>query len=366
MKNETILKKVLFFFILFAFLSNLLFRIFSYSKEYLTPYNSKYWKERYMQSQWVDPLSKNSIGDDGLYAYAAWEYIHGKDPTLINAEMPFLGKYILGLTILIFHNQNIFALIIGVSVLFTLYLLNLKIFKDSLLAAIPVVIFSFEPLFYEQLRAPFLDLLQLLFLILTFYFAARKNFIISSIFLGCFASTKFPFLSVLPAWSIIGYLFITKQKKQVVLYCLTLTISAVIYIATYLQYFLLGNSFISFLKVQKYILNFYASGAKAPFIGTIFPMIFNGTWFTHFSTQEYVSEWTVVWPVALLFSFAACLYLIKRNISTISILLIWVILYLLFLSFTPPFPRYLLLLLPFLYTISVWVIIRNTASKLLS
>src|SRR5438552_1706497 len=111
------MKNKIFLIIIILFVLHLLFRLFSYKDDYLTKYDANYWKERYLHSQWVVPNSKESIGDDGLYAYAGWEYIHGRDPTTLNAEMPPFGKYVIGLCEVIFNNQNIFALLSGALVL---------------------------------------------------------------------------------------------------------------------------------------------------------------------------------------------------------------------------------------------------------
>lgn len=359
-------KKIIFLVLFIVFILNLGYRIFQYKNEYLTPYNAKYWQKRYLQSQWVDPQSKVSIGDDGLYAYAAWEYIHGKDPTLLNAEMPFLGKYLLGISILIFNNQNIFALIAGLGVLPVFYLFNLSFFKDKMLAFVPVFLFSFEPLFYEQLRAPFFDLLQLLFIFLIFIFVNKKKYWLSSIFLGCFAATKFPYLAVLPAITIIMSLFFSKKRREIYKYAITIPIAFFVYFLTYSQFFLLGHSFIDFLKIQKWIINFYSIGAKAPFIGTVFPLIYSGTWYTHFGEILKVDEWSITWRIIFILSLISLIPLkTYKNRSTVLVLLfLWVIFYLIFLTVTPIFPRYLLMLLPFLYNLSVWLISKSIPKKL--
>src|SRR6266403_1395413 len=145
------MRKKLFLVLLILFFLHLSFRIFQYRGEYLSHYDASYWKDRYLHSQWVVPNSKQSIGDDGLYSYVGYEYITGRDPTTLNAELPPLGKYLIGLSILIFGNQNIFALLSGVMVLCSFYLLNKIIFKDRLLSLVPVFLFSLDPLFYTQL-----------------------------------------------------------------------------------------------------------------------------------------------------------------------------------------------------------------------
>lgn len=361
--NKFFVKKILFSFLFIIFITHLFFRIYQYRERYLTRFDPGYWEERYNKSQWVDPLSKNPIGDDGLYIYSSWIYINGGDPTLINPEMPFLGKYILGFTILIFQNENIFSLIIGCLTLFIFFVFNKVIFKSSFLALIPVLIFSSDKLFYEQLRAPFFDTLQLLFLLLTFYFYLKKKFIISSVFLGMFASSKFPFMVVIPVISEIFTLLINKNdRRKIYLFLGSLPLALIVYVSTYLRFFLLRNSLIDFLGVQKFILNFYLNGAEKPFPGTVFPLLIQGEWYTHFKAKLNISEWRVFWPVSFFISISALKH--RKNFeSPIVLIVIWIIVYLIFLSLTPVFPRYLLLLLPFLYNLTVWFIYKSMSGR---
>ena len=67
-------------------------------------FDEAYWKNKYEQSQWKLPLSVRTIGDDGLYLYVGYRLVHGNDPTSSNAEMPPLGKYLIGISIVLFGN----------------------------------------------------------------------------------------------------------------------------------------------------------------------------------------------------------------------------------------------------------------------
>src|SRR6266702_3141043 len=118
------MKNKIFIGILIIFIAQLFFRVYQYRNDYFSRYNSEYWKQRYLHSQWVVSNSKQPIGDDGLYAFSGWEYVNGRDPTILNAEVPPLGKYLIGLSIIAFHNQNIFALLCGLLVLTAFYFLN--------------------------------------------------------------------------------------------------------------------------------------------------------------------------------------------------------------------------------------------------
>lgn len=349
------MKKKIFIFLLIIFFTHLAFRIFSYRGEYLNHFDSQYWEYRYLHSQWVDPLSTESIGDDGLYAYAGWKYVTGADPSLINAEMSPLGKYLIGLSILAFGNQNIFALIFGLLSLSAFYLFNTQIFKDKLLSFLPVFIFSLEPLFYEQLRAPFLDLLFLTELFFAFYFFLKKRFIIATIFLGCMAATKFSSLSILAVFCFCVFLLIKRNKNDIKGYVFSLPLVPLVFTLSYLRFFFLGHSLREFLGLQKFIVTFYAVGAKASF-GIVFPMLFTGDWYTWFAGIQRVAEWNILWPIACIGSLGGIFYLIKdKKIDSIVLVAIWIVVYIIFLCFTPVTSRYLLLLLPFMYSFTLYL-----------
>lgn len=282
--------------IIFSF--QLLFKIYQYRDDYLNKFDAKYWKERYLNSQWstkpacadLDPhinpytcawddgwyqahkndpkaiyLKKNSIGDDGLYTYAGWEYIHGKDPSLLNPETPPFGKYMIGLSEIIFGNQNIFALLSGLLVLSSFYILNKIIFRDTLLALIPVAMISADPLFYTQLRAPFLDSLYLGLLILTFIFVLKEKFILANIFLGLMAGTKSAASTfILVPMVVTFYLFYMKDRPQIKKFLLYLPVSILVFLITYARYFMLGHSLKEFIGLQKWILVFMIQEQKEP------------------------------------------------------------------------------------------------------
>lgn len=359
------MKKKLLYLLLLIFFVHLGYRIFTYGDEFTKPFDADYWEYRYLHSQWVDPNSQESIGDDGLYAYAGYQYIHGAIPTLINPEVPPLGKYLIGLSIVIFQNQNIFALAVGLLTLFVFFKLNSAIFNNSFLSFLPVFVFSLEPIFYEQLRAPYLDLLQLLFVMLTLLFIFRKKYLLSAVFIACMAGTKFSFLAVLLVFAIVIYLALKKNGKEIRQFLVSLPLALILFISFYLRFFMLGNSFLDFLRVQKFIIHFYDIGAKAHY-GIIYPMIVLGDWYTWYAGKIRVNEWNVLWPIGFILTIISIIVLVKERKSTKSSLFaLWVVVYLLFLSFIPTSPRYLLLLLPFMYNLSVWVFSKSMRHILL-
>lgn len=342
------------------FLCHFGFRLYSYKSEYLLKYNPSYWETRYNQSQWVDPVSTNPIGDDGLYAFAGWEYVNGRDPTTLNAEMPPLGKYFIGLSILLFGNQNIFAIFFAICVLVLFYVLNLIVLKDKILAFIPVFLFSLEPLFYTQLRAPFLDLTHLTFLLAAFILFFKNRFALSMIAIGLMMGVKASsatFGLVLATQG--GFLFLQKKYADIKRLILFAPIALLTFASIYLRFFLNGNNVWDFMGVQKWILTFYAIGAKGNAM-TIWPLLISGTWNTWWNESIHVAEWSFMWPILLVCFIAFCIMQCKeRRVHTISLFALWVSIYLVFLMIVPVWPRYLLLILPFMYTIAIWVIFKS-------
>jgi predicted membrane-bound dolichyl-phosphate-mannose-protein mannosyltransferase len=369
MKKKSNINKILFISLTVLFFLHLFFRIYSYRGEYLSTYDHEYWEDRYFRSQWVIPNSKEPIGDDGLFAYEGFEYIQGRDPTELNAEVPPLGKYLIGLSILIFGNQNVFALISGLFALTALYIFNLGIFKNFKTAFIPVALFSFEPMFYTQLRAPFLDLLYLGLLLMIFYLLIKKRYVYSSVFLGLMAATK----TSIATFALVGaviytyFLFIdivvNKIRKitypSLKKYLLYLPVSVISFLMVYIVYFLKGNSLWDFLGVQKWIFTFYEIGAKGEPFAVIW-LLLSGQWINWFSSAQKVTDWHPGWPVLLVLSLIASFLIIKQKKKNGLVLIaVWIIIYLLFLSAIPVWPRYLLLLLPFMYNLFVWLFIES-------
>lgn len=355
------MKKKIIIFLILIFSLQLLIHIYNFKDNYLTKFDPQYWSGRYLRSQWVVPDTKESIGDDGLYAYSGWEYIHGRDPSLLNAEMPPFGKYLIGLTEIIFSNQNVFGLFSGIFALIAFFFLNKIIFKSNLFALIPVVLLSFDSLFYSQLKAPYLDTLYLGLLIMTFIFILKEKYILSNIFLGLSMATKSSFSTfILITIVIVIYLLILRYLSSLKKFLLYMPVAITIFLLTYIRYFFLGHNLIDFLKLQKWTLAFYGSGAKGD-PSAVWQILIIGKWPNWFGPVQSVSEYTILWPLASIAFLYYLYYIYKHHPKTKSVLIaVWVIIYLLFLCFIPVWPRYLLLILPFNYTLAIWIIFKNS------
>ncbi|HEX8965872.1 MAG TPA: hypothetical protein VF820_05570 [Patescibacteria group bacterium] len=347
---------------LFLFLTGaiFIFHVAQVKKDIFTKFNGSYWTQRYNQSQWVVPNSKNSIGDDGLYMYAGYSYMMGSDPSLLNAELPPLGKYLVGLFEITTGYTGTFSLFFTALSLILFFFVSKFLLKSSLWASVSCFLLAIDPLFIAQIRAAYLDTLYLsvfLGIVLSYFY---KKYYLVAILTGCFMAVKSPFLVVLVYIALLGGMWLRKEFR-VKRVAIMIAVTVVVYLATYLQTFLHGHDFIYFLKVQKYILHFYSVGAKGV-IGAVYPMLLTGTWYTWFSPVQHVAEWSLLWGIAFLESIIGIVLSVinRKKEKEWLFVSIWLVVYFAFLTITPIFARYLLLALPFLYNLSIWVFLKST------
>ena len=125
----------------------------------------------YKKSQFAKDTSDRQliIQDHDLYAYAGWTYLATGNLETVNIEHPPLGKYLVGLSILLFGNQNIGQLFWGFLFLLLFYQLTLKITKNVFLSLLIVFLFSLEKIFQDQLTHSLLNLPLAVFLIILFW-----------------------------------------------------------------------------------------------------------------------------------------------------------------------------------------------------
>ena len=383
-------KRIILFLLVLAIVLNFSFKVYEYRSDIFKKFDAKYWEERYQQSQWANsgkgcnvydphinpktcvwddnwymlhknekftPTKINPIGDDGLYIYAGYLYAKGLNPAMLNAEIPPLGKYLIGFFEIYSGYLGIFSLFFSALTLVFFYLLNSSIFKSKTVALIPVLLFSLDRLFIEQIRAPFLDTMLTASLFLSLFLLVKKKYL-GGILAGVFMATKSPFLGVLLFVAYFIYLFISKEFS-VKKYISFLALAVATYVLSYFK-LIISQGPIYFLKVQKYIVSFYGSGAK-PIIGAVFPVILFGYWSTWWGPQTRVIEWSPFWAVALILSSYAIYSILRRKTGGGLLLIsLWIMVYIVFLIFTPLFPRYLLLLLPFMYNLAVWILFEGT------
>ncbi len=327
----------------------------------------------YETSQYVKEENAGWIPDEMLFSYAGWYYLKGGSPVLMNPENPPLGKYFVALSIKLFNNEKIPSLIFVFFSLFSFFILSQLFFKKTWLALLPVVIFSQGKLFQEQLLyMPLFELFALTFLNLAFYFFIKgqennKHFLLSSLFLGLLWAIR-PWMATAPligCWLI--YLFFFKKKLNKLLsWVISLPIAVAVLLLTYSKLFLEGWSVYKVLSVQKWILWYHQS--RLIRLGTVWPLIYLNRWYVWWGDKPYLPmvQWNIFWPIftslALIFSALVILKMLglKKKCfkrfefdKRITILCLWVIFYIVFLSIGNISSRYVFYLLPYCYLLGV-------------
>lgn len=184
------MKKILITLILFFTTFKLSLFLWINKIYYLEKFDPIYYSTLYSHSQYVlGPLSKYGIGDDGLYAYSGYYYLFQKgDVSNVNFEHPPLGKYLIGLSELIFKNENtINILYFGILLLLT-YKISLLLKHNKLLGVFSVLLLSSDKLFMDNLLRSLLDLPFTLFFVGAVYFfikaLTRRKFFSTPVYFG--------------------------------------------------------------------------------------------------------------------------------------------------------------------------------------
>lgn len=330
-------------------------------------YDVSYWKDRFEHSQWVLPLSKRIIGDDGLFSYIGYGLVNGAPLTGFNAETPPLGKYLIGLSILIFKNPAYYALFFGIGSLLLFYLISKRLLETKLLALFAAALLFVDPLFINQFWRAWVDIVQLFFLLANLFFFLIAVYyksnrvsifsLVGGVSLGLFAETKLPILLPM-ALFLESAFFIYKNKiKTFFIFIFGVFLGILV---PYTKFFLDGNSFLDFLKLQKYVMAFYLKSQviahkeaiwQTLFLGK-FPNILDGS-------LSSVSEWWIMWPViSSICILASLIYFSKKDIALIwKGLSVFILSSLIIYTLIPAYSRYLVLILPFFYLFFVKVII---------
>lgn len=333
--------------------------IYQHRNLYLQKYNPGAAKRAYEASQWMVPNSKHPISDEMFYTYAAYRYMHGTSPILINPETPPFGKYMIGLSLLFFSNERIISVLSGVVVLMLVYAVT-RHFSSALAASIAVALTTTNTLFADQLiHAPQLDIQQawwLLAFILAFlkWEQTRKWWFmaLAGICLGLFISIKVAAYNFVFMMGILGIYFMLNWKKfrvNLVPFAVMVAATGLTFVATYIPYFSHGGTLRGFAGTQKWIFLFYRNSTidMTRTFGSYLSLIFINRWRFWSSGYPFLpyESWSVQWPALFILSLIACLRLIRHKKPLIIILTF--IAYNLFLLVTPIFPRYLFILFVF-------------------
>lgn len=332
---------------------------------------NNYWQKfPSLKQTYYGSIYKNKYGtwvhDEILYSYIGGALIKGASPILLNPEVPPFGTYLIGISALIFSNQNIIIAIFGVLTLLLMYLIGKQIYNSNLIALLPPLFISFEPIFRNQFfYTPLLDIIQLTFLLSIFYFFNKsihgdnykKYYLIVIVLLGFFISTKFYGTGIAIVGALIAALFLNFNKKRFIFFLCLLPLSIIILYATYFRVLIDGYPFHRFLGIQKWIYLYNMGHLTQPF--TIWPLLFFNQWHVWFGNIPIItdSQWLITWPIFTtisLLTMFSYFFLFKKKKKEIEILFLWVAMYIILMSFVQISARYFVILIPVLYLVGVY------------
>jgi len=306
-------KKYLIVFVIALFI----FRIVQNSKAYIRPYDHTEVGKIYSESQYViGEKSENGIGDDGLYAFSGYYYlVQGGDPSAVNFEHPPLGKYLIGLSIFLFGNENIISLIYGSIFLAVLFLTAKRMTNNFYVSVSAVIVALFDPFITSTFHKTLLDLPLMLFFLSGVYFflkAKGRNrwYIISSTLFGIAFTVKF-FPSLVLLLPVLGFTLI-KNKKRFFQWLISLVIIPVVYLVSYSVYFVYHPSIIEFIRFQKWVID-WRLGNPVVF-GNIWRTILTGSYTNWWDGGSVVSsDWTLHLPIIVVGGLLGGVIAIKRK-----------------------------------------------------
>lgn len=295
------MKRIFWWLVFIILIGKLSIFVFNNKSFFLRGFDPAYFADLYSKSQYVlGPKSKGGIGDDGLYAFAGYYYVFQRgDVSSVNFEHPPLGKYLIGLSIFLFQNENIINLIYFGVLLFTLYHLARSIQFSSLQAIGSVFLFSLDSLFLDHLLRSQLDLPFTLFFTLGIYFFLKglkkaKFLFYSHLFWGMAFATRFFPVFVLIYLYLLG-IIVTRKRKFLSTFCISSLFVPLIYLLSHISFFVYHPSFIEFLRHKKWMLAWFTGTPVIP--GNIWRNIFTGTYIDSIGQLISNEHWNILLPV---------------------------------------------------------------------
>jgi len=324
-------------------------------------------KVSYETSQYVSKHPKGWIPDEIVNAYAGGAYVRGVSPIFIGADTPPLGRYFIGLSAVLFENENTANLLFAIGSLILIYAVARKVCKTTIASLIPVVFFSTEPIFKNQLiYTPLLDIIQLFFLLSFFYifilaFENKKRqiryFAIASLLLGAFISVKFFATGITLVAASVSLLLIYKRFRAAVSYVFTLILSIGVLLLSYVNTLFTGTGISNYLGIQKWVFLYHKSQLILPF--SIWSLLLLNKWYVWWGDKPVIADnqWQITWPIITIGAILIGIFILIKRLPRsplVELLLLWSGFYLLFFSFGQITSRYLVILLPIFYIINAY------------
>ncbi|MBI2020350.1 phospholipid carrier-dependent glycosyltransferase [Candidatus Daviesbacteria bacterium] len=228
------------------------------------------------------------IFDEVYHAFTAKEYLHGSKeaweywttpPPGVAYEWthPPLAKEIMASSMFTFRSEDGWAwrlpgALLGVLSIYLIYLIGMKLFNNQLISLLSSFIFSLDGLNFVQSRIGMNDIYFITFMLLSLLFFLNKKFFISAIFFGLSISSKWAAIYLIAMYAVLLF-----KDKQLIKLSFFVIVAPIIYLLTYIPFFLLGHTPLQFIEVQQQMW-WYHTGLKA--------------------THDYTSAWWS-WPINL-------------------------------------------------------------------
>ncbi len=210
------------------------------------------------------------IFDEVYHAFTAKEYlINNRDawnpwatpPKGVAYEWthPPLAKEIMTLSMALVNSTDAWAYrlpgaLLGILSVYLVYLIGLRLLNSQIPALIAAFIYSLEGLALVQSRTGMNDIYFLTFMLASFLFFVKKKFLFSSIFFGLSLASKWTIIYLLGFYLIL--LFKNRELKKLIFFVI---IPPVIYLLTYVPYFLLGYDLNQFIELQKQMWGYHTN-----------------------------------------------------------------------------------------------------------
>jgi dolichyl-phosphate-mannose-protein mannosyltransferase len=203
---------------------------------------------------------KDYVFDEVYHAFTAKEYLKESaaawewwtiPPPGVAYEWthPPLAKEIMSVSMFITQSTDAWAYrfpgaLLGILSIFLVYKIALELFGRKSTALISALIFSVDGLNFVQSRTGMNDIYLVTFILSSLLFFLKRKFYYAYFFLGLALSSKWTAIYILPLYMVL------LAKQHLLLKTPLLSIILVIYLISYLPFFMLGHSMYQFSELQ--------------------------------------------------------------------------------------------------------------------
>lgn len=322
-------------------------------------FDPAYYADLYSKSQYVlGPKSVGGIGDDGLYAFAGYFYLfQGGDVTDVNFEHPPIGKYLIGLSIFLFQNENVINIFYYLILLAATYQIGKIILKNSFFSIAAVGILSSNLLILDHLKRSLLDIPFTLFFTIAVYFFLSglqnaKYYFLSMLFWGLAFSTRF-FPAIVIVYLYLLLIVYRYNRRSMHLFLIASPFIPIIYLISHMSFFAYHPSFWEFLRHKKWMLSWFSGTVNI--IGNIWLNIFTGRYIDSYKKLAVNEHWDILVPISVFFSLIPIkkVFLNKKNIGLTTLYGLIVIYFLYLTLLTSGLEKFLMPIYPVVCIVAI-------------